>query len=118
MTAWRVPLSDLEVTDGDLAAVVDTYRSGWLTMGPETERLEETFAQYVGAAHSIAVTNGTAALHLTCAATGLGPGDEVIVPSLTFVATINAIAYTGARPVFADICALDRPWLAVEACEA
>jgi dTDP-4-amino-4,6-dideoxygalactose transaminase len=118
MTAWRVPLSDLEVTDGDLAAVVDTYRSGWLTMGPETERLEETFAQYVGAAHSIAVTNGTAALHLTCAATGLGPGDEVIVPSLTFVATINAIAYTGARPVFAEIVGLDAPWLSATAAEA
>ncbi len=83
-------------------------------MGPRTEELEERFAAYTGAEHAIAVANGTAALHLICLAAGLGPGDEVIVPSLTFVATANAIRYAGATPVFADIAALDRPWLSAE----
>ena len=69
------------VTDEDIAAVVETYRSGWLSMGPRTEELEERFADYVGAAHAVAVTNGTAALHLVCAsAAGIGPGDEVSFP--------------------------------------
>ena len=80
-------------------------------MGPQTEALEEEFAQYVGARHALAVANGTAALHLVCVAAGLGPGDEVVVPSMTFVATVNAIAYTGATPVFADIHGLTEPWL-------
>jgi dTDP-4-amino-4,6-dideoxygalactose transaminase len=87
-------------------------------MGPETERLEAAFAAYTGATHAMAVSNGTAALHLICAAAGLGPGDEVIVPSLTFVATVNAIAYTGAKPVFAEIVGLDSPWLSSDAAEA
>ena len=87
-------------------------------MGPRTEELEERFAGYVGTTHAVAVTNGTAALHLICAAAGLGPGDEVIVPSLTFVATAGAIRQAGATPVFADIVGLDRPWLAAEAAEA
>jgi dTDP-4-amino-4,6-dideoxygalactose transaminase len=98
--------------------VADVYRSGWLSMGPETERLEQDFIDYTGAAHAIAVTNGTAALHLICLAAGFGPGDEVIVPSLTFVATANAVAYTGATPVFAEIAGLDEPWLSSAACEA
>jgi dTDP-4-amino-4,6-dideoxygalactose transaminase len=117
MAEWTVPLANVEITDGDIAAVVDTYRSGWLSMGPETERFEAAFASYTGAAHAIAVSNGTAALHLTCAAAGLGPGDEVIVPSLTFVATVNAVAYTGAKPVFADIAGLNSPWLSSDAAE-
>jgi dTDP-4-amino-4,6-dideoxygalactose transaminase len=87
-------------------------------MGPRTEELEGAFSEYVGAEHAIAVTNGTAALHLICLAAGLGPGDEVVVPSLTFVATANAIRYTGATPVFADIAALERPWVSAEAVAA
>jgi dTDP-4-amino-4,6-dideoxygalactose transaminase len=87
-------------------------------MGPETERLEEAFARYTGAGHAVAVASGTAALHLACAAAGLGTGDEVIVPSLTFVATVNAIRYTGARPVFVDIAGIDAPWISADACEA
>ena len=77
-------------------------------MGPQTEALERAFAAYTGARHALAVANGTAALHLICAAAGLGPGDEVVVPSMTFVATVNAIAYTGATPVFADVVERDR----------
>jgi len=117
MTDWQVPLADLVITDDDLATVVDVYRSGWLSMGPRTEELEAAFAAFTGARHAIAVANGTAALHLACQAVGLGPGDEVVVPSLTFVATANAVAYTGAKPVFADVAGLTEPWLSRQACE-
>jgi len=113
-----VPLADVVIAEEDLAAVVDTYRSGWLSMGPRTEELEAAFAAYTGARHALAVANGTAALHLACLAAGLGPGDEVVVPSLTFVATVNAIAYTGATPVFAEIASLTEPWLSAAAAEA
>jgi dTDP-4-amino-4,6-dideoxygalactose transaminase len=115
MPDWKVPLADVEIGDAEIDAVAEVYRSGWLSMGPRTEELESRFSEYVGSAHSLAVTNGTAALHLICLAAGLGPEDEVIVPSLTFVATASAIRYTGATPVFADIAAVDRPWLSAEA---
>lgn len=108
---WRVPLADVVVTDADITAVANVYRSGWLSQGPRTEEFEEAFAAYTGAEHAVAVTNCTAALHLMAMVAGLGPGDEVIVPSLTFVATANAIAYTGATPVFADITGLTEPWM-------
>ena len=88
---WQVPLADLVIDEGDLKAVIDTCRSGWLSMGPRIEQFERDFAQYAGAAHAIAVSSGTAALHLMCLAEGFGPGDEVIVPSMTFVASVNAI---------------------------
>lgn len=117
MPTWKVPLADLRISEAEIEAVGDVLRSGWLSMGPETERFEHEFAAYTGAAHALAVTNGTAALHLMCAAAGFGPGDEVIVPSLTFVATANAVAYTGAKPVFAEIRGLASPWLSAEACE-
>jgi dTDP-4-amino-4,6-dideoxygalactose transaminase len=116
MSDWKVPLADVQITEADIAAVVDTYRSGWLSMGPRTAELERAFGDYTGARHAIAVANGTAALHLLCLAAGLGPGDEVIVPSLTFVATVNAIAYTGATAVFADVVGLTEPWLAADSC--
>jgi dTDP-4-amino-4,6-dideoxygalactose transaminase len=118
MTDWRVPLADVEIGEAEIAAVDETYRSGWLSMGPRTEELERRFASYVGTEHAVAVCNGTAALHLICLAAGLGPGDEVIVPSLTFVATANAIRHTGASPVFADVAGLDRPWLSAAAADA
>jgi dTDP-4-amino-4,6-dideoxygalactose transaminase len=118
MPEWRVPLADVEVSEEEIAAVAETYRSGWLSMGPRTEELEEKFSHYVGAEHAIAVTNCTAALHLISAAAGIGPGDEVILPSLTFVATAGAIRQAGATPVFADIAGLERPWLASDTAEA
>jgi len=111
MPQWTVPLADVVVPEEDIAAVAEVYRSGWLSMGPETEALEREFAAYTGAAHALAATNGTAALHLICVAAGLGLGDEVVVPSMTFVATVNAIAYAGATPVFADVVSLTEPWL-------
>jgi dTDP-4-amino-4,6-dideoxygalactose transaminase len=115
MSSWKVPLSDVVVSDADIDVVADVYRSGWLSLGPRTQRLEERLADYVGSRHAIAVSSGTAALHLICLAAGFGPGDEVIVPSMTFVATVNAIAYVGARPVFADIVSPAEPWLSAEA---
>jgi dTDP-4-amino-4,6-dideoxygalactose transaminase len=118
MPAWRVPLADVVVPEDDIEVVADVYRSGWLSMGPETEALERDFAAYTGARHALAVTNGTAALHLICAAAGIGPGDEVVVPSMTFVATVNAVAYTGATPVFADIVSVTEPWLHPDAVAA
>jgi dTDP-4-amino-4,6-dideoxygalactose transaminase len=118
MVHWRVPLADVVVGEDEIAAVAETYRSGWLSMGPETEAFERELADFTGSRHALAAANGTAALHLVALGAGLGAGDEVIVPSLTFVATVNAIAYTGATPVFADIAALDRPWLSAESVES
>ncbi len=118
MSDWRVPLVNVEIGESEIAAVEEVYRSGWLTMGPRTAELEGQFAEYVGTRHAVAVSSCTAALHLICLAAGIGPGDEVVVPSLTFVATANAIRYTGATPVFADVRSLERPWLSADAVEA
>jgi dTDP-4-amino-4,6-dideoxygalactose transaminase len=118
MPEWKVPLADVRIAEDEIRAIADVYRSGWLSMGPRTEEFEEALARYTGARHAIAVANGTAALHLIAASAGLGPGDEVVVPSLTFVATVNAIAYTGAVPVFADVAGVDSPWLSAAAVEA
>jgi perosamine synthetase len=83
--------------------VLDCVKSGWISsLGKYIHQFEETFAQFCGTRHAIAVSNGTTALHLALATLGIGPGDEVIVPSLTFIATANAVRYTGAIPVFAD----------------
>lgn len=108
---WRVPLADIDFGIEEEQAVQRVVRSRWLSMGEETQQFETEFAAYLGVKHAIAVANATAALHLACVAAGVGAGDEVIVPSLTFVATANAVRYTGARPVFADIESLD--WLTI-----
>jgi len=99
----RIPMSGPDISEEDIAAVVAVLRSGRLALGPETEAFEAALADYVGVPHAVAVSSGTAALHLLTAALGLGPGDEVLVPSFTFVSCANAILYTGARPVFVDI---------------
>ena len=104
---WKIPLSDIDFGPEEMAAVDDVLRSKWLTMGSMTEEFEQAFASYIGAKYAIAVTNATAALHLSCVVAGLGAGDEAIVPSLTFVATANAVRYTGATPVFADVAGED-----------
>ena len=103
MTHAMVPLFDVRLTDADLAAVRETLESGWLTMGPRTEEFERQFADHLGVRHAIATSSGTSALHLACLAAGVGPGDEVIVPGMTFVATANAVRYCGAEPVLADV---------------
>ena len=100
---WLVPLSDIDFGPEETAAVVSVLESRWLTMGGVTQSFESEFAAYVNTKHALAVTNCTAALHMACMALGLGPQDEVIVPALTFVATANAVRYTGATPVFADV---------------
>ncbi len=114
---WQVPLVEIEVTDEDVAAVRDCLRSGWLTMGPRTAAFETAMAERVGTKHAVACSSGTAALHLACKAAGIGPGDEVIVPSTTFVATAHAPRYCGADVVFADIGSREAPSLDIEAVE-
>jgi len=104
---WKIPLSDISLGEEEIEEVTRVLRSKWLSMGPVTHRFEQAFAQYAGSKHAFAVANGTAALHIACKVLGIGPGDEVIVPSLTFVATANAVLYTGARPVFSDITSFD-----------
>jgi dTDP-4-amino-4,6-dideoxygalactose transaminase len=103
MSNWRIPLSDIDLGMDELSSVQEVLKSRWLTMGRVTQDFESAFAAYTGAKHALAVTNATAALHMACMAIGLQAGDEVIVPSLTFVASANCIRYTGATPVFADI---------------
>jgi dTDP-4-amino-4,6-dideoxygalactose transaminase len=103
MNDWRVPLTDVRVTEGDVEAVLDCLRSGWLTMGPRTKVFEQTLAGRIGTPHALAVSSGTAALHLACKAAGLGPGDEMIVPAFTFVASASAARFVGAEPVLCDI---------------
>ncbi|NUQ63591.1 MAG: DegT/DnrJ/EryC1/StrS family aminotransferase [Pirellulales bacterium] len=99
----RYPLSDIDYDEQEVEAVAEVVRGKWLSLGPRTAEFEETLAEFLGAKHAVAVSNCTAALHLAMLACGLGPGDEVLVPSYTFVATANAITYVGATPVFVDI---------------
>src|SRR5437660_3105021 len=91
------------IGDEEIAAVAETLRSGWLTTGPRASELEERFAEYLGAEHVLAVASGTAALHLSLLAVGVGPGDEVITSPITWPATANVIVHAGATPVFADV---------------
>ena len=100
---WQVPLADLDYDDEEIQAVTEVLKSRWLTMGEVTKRFETEFAKMCGAKHAIAVSNATEALHLACLSLDIGPGDEVIVPSLSFVATANAVLYCGATVRFADI---------------
>jgi len=104
---WNIPLADLDFDEREIEAVTGVLRSKWLTMGQVTQDFERRFADYLGVRHAFAVTNCTAALHLANVVLGIGPGAEVILPSLSFVATANAVLYTGATPVFADITSLD-----------
>jgi dTDP-4-amino-4,6-dideoxygalactose transaminase len=98
-----IPLFDLQIEEEDVEAVAATLRSGWLTMGPRIAQLEEAFAGQLGCEHAVAVSSCTAALHLAYLAAGIGPGDEVVVPSYTFAATAAAVLYCGGTPVFADV---------------
>lgn len=102
MSAWRIPLFDTRFGPDEEAAVLRPLRAGWLTMGEEVVKLEQELREVTGARHAIAVSSCTAALQLASAALGLGPGDEVIVPSLTFVATANAPRSLGAEVRLAD----------------
>src|SRR5437764_6971214 len=100
---WKVLLSELQVDEEILDAAREALGSKWWSMGPRVAEFEERFAEFSGARHGIAVANGTAALHLALLALGCGPGDEVVLPSLNFVAAANTVSHTGARPVLCDI---------------
>ena len=91
------------IGEEEVEAVAETLRSGWLTTGPRAAELEERFADYLGARHVVALSSGTAALHLALLAIGVGPGDEVITSPITWPATANVIVHAGAKPVFADV---------------
>ncbi|MFB3115307.1 MAG: aminotransferase class I/II-fold pyridoxal phosphate-dependent enzyme, partial [Nitrospirales bacterium] len=98
-----IPYGRHSIDEVDIAAVVDVLKSDWLTTGPTLVEFEQAVAHTVGAPEAVAVSNGTAALHCAIHAIGLQPGDEVILPPLTFVATANAIVMCGGVPVFADV---------------
>lgn len=99
----QVPFHRAPVGEEEAQAVSEVIRSGWMTMGPKTFEFEKEFAKYVGAQHAIAVSTGTAALHLSLEAAGVQAGDEVLLPTTTFTATAEAVTYVGARPVLVDI---------------
>src|SRR6185437_10602461 len=98
-----IPITRPWVGDEEAAAAGEAIRSGWLSQGPRVQQFEASLRDYVGARHAIATSNCTTALHLALLGAGVGPGDEVICPSFSFIATANAILYCGARPVFVDI---------------
>jgi dTDP-4-amino-4,6-dideoxygalactose transaminase len=108
-TEEQIPVFDLRLSEEHVLAVDETLRSGWLTMGPKTASFEQAFAEQLGAQHAVALSSCTAALHLAYLAAGVGPGDEVIVPAITFVATAAAVRYCGATPVIADVIGPDDP---------
>ena len=98
-----ITMSSADLEDADLEAVLAVLRSGRLALGPQAVEFERLLAEYVGVRHAVAVNSGTSALHLIVRALGIGPGDEVLVPSFTFAASVNAILYEGGTPVFVDI---------------
>ena len=98
-----IPLVRVDIGKEEIRAVSKVLKSGWLTMGPETQLFEEEFARYVGAKYAIAVNSATSALFLALKALKVGSGDEVIVPSFTFASSANVIVHCGATPVFVDI---------------
>jgi UDP-4-amino-4-deoxy-L-arabinose-oxoglutarate aminotransferase len=98
-----LPFSRPSIGDEEIAAVEQVLRSGWITTGPKNQELEQQFAERVGARHAVALSSATGAMHITLLALGIGPGDEVITPSQTWVSTANMICLLGATPVFVDV---------------
>ena len=109
-----LPFSRPSITLEDIERVASVLRSGWITTGPVGAKFEEAFANRVGAAHAVAVTSATAGMHLLLHALGIGPGDEVVTPSMTWVSTVNLVTLAGAKPVFVDV---DRDTLMVSAAQ-
>lgn len=103
MNSSFIPYGRQQIDEDDIKAVVDVLKSDWLTTGPKVTEFEEAVAGFVGVKYGIAVSSGTAALHAVMYAIGIGPGDEVIVPAMTFAASANCVVYQGGRPVFADV---------------
>src|SRR5204863_9530407 len=101
--AAMIPISRLSVGEAEAQAAFAVIKSGWIAQGKRTEEFENLVANYVGAKHGIACSSATTGLHLALIAAGVKPGDEVICPSYTFIATANSIMFAGATPVFVDI---------------
>lgn len=99
----NIPMSSAEIDENDVQAVLEVLHSGRLALGPKAEEFERLVAEYIGVQHAVAVSSGTAGLHLIVRALGLGAGDEVLVPSFTFAASVNVLLYEGATPVFVEI---------------
>jgi UDP-4-amino-4,6-dideoxy-N-acetyl-beta-L-altrosamine transaminase len=99
----KIPYGRQNITDEDIQAVVEVLKSDWLTQGPNIKRFEDGFAEYVGAKYAVAVSNGTAALHLCTMALGVDSGDKVITTPITFIASANCVRYCGGEVVFSDI---------------
>ena len=106
---FKIPLFDLNFNDEEEKAVLEVLRSKWISTGPKVKAFEEKFSQMLKVKNSIALTNCTVSLHLALKLIGIKPNDEVICPSLTFVATVNAIRYLDAVPVFVDVTGYDNP---------
>lgn len=98
-----LPYGRQSVDEADIQAVVQVLRGDWLTTGPKVAEFEQKFAEFVGAKHAVSVNSGTAALHAAMFALGIGPGDEVIVPPMTFAATANCVVFQGGAPIFVDV---------------
>ncbi len=103
MRSEFLPFSRPSITEDDIAAVAQVLRSGWITTGPKTTEFEQRFRDYVGCPGAAALSSATAGMHVVLKALGIGPGDEVITPSMTWVSTVNLIVLAGATPVFADV---------------
>jgi perosamine synthetase len=99
----NIPVARPDLRQEDIDAVVAVLQSGWVVQGRQVESFEQAMAEFAGAAHAVAVTSCTTALHLGLDLAGVGPGDDVLVPAFTWIASANAVEYTGARPVFCDI---------------
>ncbi|OGD91391.1 UDP-4-amino-4,6-dideoxy-N-acetyl-beta-L-altrosamine transaminase [Candidatus Curtissbacteria bacterium RIFCSPHIGHO2_02_FULL_40_17] len=98
-----IPYGHQLIDDSDISSVVEALKSDWITQGKRIEQFEKSLSKFVGAKYTCVVANGTCALHAACIAAGIGPGDEVIVPALTFVASANCVLYCGAKPVLCDV---------------
>ena len=112
--SYEVPLVRVALEDGEIEAYLDRLRSGWLTMGPSIQAFEDEMEAFLGAQHVVSVSSGTAGLHLAMLACDVGPGDEVVVPAMSFVAGASAVRHVGATPVFADSEGPNAPWLDVD----
>src|SRR5713226_3235098 len=98
-----LPYSAPSIGEEEIAEVADSLRSGWISTGPKVKKFEEAFAEYTGARHAVAVNSWTGGYHMVLHALGIGPGDEVIVPTLTFCSAANMVAHLGAKPVLVDV---------------
>lgn len=115
---YKITLSDISYDREEIKVVEEVLRSGWLSQGKLTEEFENTFSHLIGVNFSLAVSNCTTALHLALLSCGITQGDEVIVPSLTFVATASSVIYAGAKPIFTDIESLTQPTICSEDVES